>query len=88
MEYLIGGDLLNLLDNVEALSEPYARFYIAELILAVQHLHTLGIIHRDLKPDNVLLNHNGHIKLTDFGLSGIALNEQIRMDAKAQEKRT
>ncbi len=47
------------------------RFYIAELVLAVEHLHKLGIVHRDLKPDNMLLNSEGHIKLTDFGLSKV-----------------
>ena len=45
------------------------QFYLAELASALSHLHTLGIIYRDLKPENVLLAHDGHIKLTDFGLS-------------------
>jgi serine/threonine protein kinase len=45
--------------------------YIAETVLALEYLHSLGIVHRDLKPDNMLINAEGHIKLTDFGLSKI-----------------
>lgn len=45
-----------------------AQFYIAELVLAIESVHRLGFIHRDIKPDNILINRNGHIKLTDFGL--------------------
>ena len=47
---------------------PLFRFYIAELTMAVESVHQMGFIHRDIKPDNILLDHNGHIKLTDFGL--------------------
>jgi serine/threonine protein kinase len=46
-----------------------AKFYIAEIILAIEHLHKYGIIHRDLKPENLVIDRNGHLKLTDFGLS-------------------
>jgi p70 ribosomal S6 kinase len=46
-----------------------ARFYLAEMVLALEHLHTHGIIHRDLKPENILLSAEGHVKLTDFGLA-------------------
>ena len=55
--------------------EDVAQFYMAELILALQHLHRLGIIYRDLKPENVLLDGDGHVKLTDFGLSKVALSD-------------
>ena len=48
-----------------------AKFYIAEIILAVNQLHQIGVIHRDLKPDNILLDSKGHCKLTDFGLSEV-----------------
>ncbi|KAI1286810.1 Serine/threonine-protein kinase LATS1 [Halotydeus destructor] len=68
MEYIPGGDLMNLLIKKEIFSEKMARFYIAELTLAVESVHKMGFIHRDIKPDNILIDHDGHIKLTDFGL--------------------
>lgn len=68
MEYLPGGDLMNLLIKKDILSEEESRFYTAEMILAIESVHNLNYIHRDLKPDNVLLGADGHIKLTDFGL--------------------
>ncbi|XP_059624828.1 probable serine/threonine protein kinase IRE [Cornus florida] len=73
MEYLNGGDLYSLLRNLGCLEEDMARVYIAELVLALEYLHSLSIIHRDLKPDNLLLGPDGHIKLTDFGLSKVGL---------------
>jgi serine/threonine protein kinase len=73
MEYLNGGDLYSLLQKVGCLDEEIARIYIAELVLALEYLHSLKIVHRDLKPDNLLIAYNGHIKLTDFGLSKIGL---------------
>ena len=69
MEYMTGGDFGYLLTEYKCLDEDVARFYIAELVLAIDSLHSVSIIHRDLKPDNILLEANGHIKLTDFGLS-------------------
>ncbi|XP_004238243.2 probable serine/threonine protein kinase IRE4 isoform X1 [Solanum lycopersicum] len=73
MEYLNGGDLFSLLKKVGCLEEDVARTYVAELVLALEYLHSLGVVHRDLKPDNILIAHDGHIKLTDFGLSKIGL---------------
>ncbi|PSC71205.1 hypothetical protein C2E20_5424 isoform X1 [Micractinium conductrix] len=73
MEYLNGGDCFSLLRNLGALEEEVARQYVAEAVLALEYCHTQGIIHRDLKPDNLLVSSNGHIKLTDFGLSCFGL---------------
>lgn len=69
MEYMLGGDLEGLLEQLGCFDESVAQFYFGELVLAVESLHCLGIVHRDLKPDNVLIDSTGHIKLTDFGLS-------------------
>lgn len=73
MEYMHGGDFSKLLQNYGRFDETISRFYIAELVIAIEHLHNLGVVHRDLKPDNILLDGKGHIKLTDFGLSDIAI---------------
>ncbi|KAJ3436486.1 cell cycle protein kinase dbf2-related [Anaeramoeba flamelloides] len=69
MEFVRGGDLKALLMNIDYLDENTTKFYAAEMLLAIKDLHELGYIHRDLKPENFLINHDGHIKLTDFGLS-------------------
>ncbi|KAK2973223.1 hypothetical protein RJ640_004233 [Escallonia rubra] len=73
MEYLNGGDLYSLLRNLGCLDEEVARVYIAEVVLALEYLHSLRVVHRDLKPDNLLIAHDGHLKLTDFGLSKVGL---------------
>ena len=72
MDFLPGGDLMNLLMKKDILTEEEARFYTAEMILAVDSVHKLNCIHRDLKPDNILIDKKGHIQLSDFGLSKIA----------------
>ncbi|XP_014282082.1 serine/threonine-protein kinase Genghis Khan isoform X1 [Halyomorpha halys] len=68
MDYYCGGDLLTLLSKFEdRLPEDMAKFYIAEMVLAISSIHNLRYVHRDIKPDNVLLDANGHIRLADFG---------------------
>ncbi|KJK79028.1 hypothetical protein H634G_05843 [Metarhizium anisopliae BRIP 53293] len=68
-DYMSGGELFWHLQKEGRFDERRAKFYIAELILAIQHLHNNDIVYRDLKPENILLDANGHIALCDFGLS-------------------
>lgn len=68
LEYLSGGELFMQLEREGIFMEDTACFYLAEITLAIEHLHSQGIIYRDLKPENILLDHEGHVKLTDFGL--------------------
>ncbi|ETW82564.1 hypothetical protein HETIRDRAFT_108831 [Heterobasidion irregulare TC 32-1] len=69
MEFLPGGDLMTMLMKYDVFSEDVTRFYIAECIMAIDAVHKMGFIHRDIKPDNILIDKNGHLKLSDFGLS-------------------
>lgn len=79
MEYMVGGDLKSLLGVYGYMEESMAAFYTAEVCLALEYLHSHGIVHRDLKPDNMLLSKEGHVKLTDFGLSKISLHRDLEI---------
>ncbi|XP_047429853.1 rho-associated protein kinase 1-like isoform X2 [Mugil cephalus] len=74
MEFMPGGDLVTLTMNYD-IPEKWARFYTAEVVLALDAIHTMGFIHRDVKPDNMLLDQHGHLKLADFGTC-------MKMDSK------
>ncbi|CEI94000.1 Putative AGC protein kinase [Rhizopus microsporus] len=81
LDYHVGGDLATQLRINHTLPPERCRFYAAEIILGIQELHRLGILYRDLKPENILLTADGHLVLTDFGLSkqfydGLSLEEQ------------
>nr|XP_006815753.1 PREDICTED: citron Rho-interacting kinase-like [Saccoglossus kowalevskii] len=70
MEFHPGGDLLSLLSRYDDIfEESMAKFYLAEMVVAIHSLHSMGYVHRDIKPDNILIDRTGHIKLADFGSS-------------------
>ncbi|CAR29851.1 hypothetical protein ZYGR_0AD05390 [Zygosaccharomyces rouxii] len=69
MDYIEGGELFSLLRKSQRFPNPVAKFYAAEVCLALEYLHLNDIIYRDLKPENILLDRNGHIKITDFGFA-------------------
>uniref|UniRef100_A0A8C3S7C3 non-specific serine/threonine protein kinase n=1 Tax=Chelydra serpentina TaxID=8475 RepID=A0A8C3S7C3_CHESE len=76
LDFLRGGDLFTRLSKEVMFTEEDVKFYLAELALGLDHLHSLGILYRDLKPENILLDDEGHIKLTDFGLSKEAIDHE------------
>lgn len=69
LDYCPGGELFFHLSRMGRFSQSFAQFYAAELVVALEHLHSLGVVYRDLKPENILVDEMGHIKLADFGLS-------------------
>jgi serine/threonine protein kinase len=69
MDFVQGGDFFTLMRKHKRLPEDWVRIYVGEIALALQHLHDMDVVYRDLKPENILLDGNGHLKLTDFGLS-------------------
>ncbi|KAK4097916.1 kinase-like protein [Parathielavia hyrcaniae] len=85
MEYMPGGDFLNLLIRENILHESVARFYIAEIILCVEAAHSLKCIHRDIKPDNFLVSASGHLKISDFGLA-LVRKLGIQVDGDEEDK--
>jgi serine/threonine protein kinase len=86
MDFLPGGDFMSLLMKKDILTEDEAKFYTAEMILAVEDVHKMNTIHRDLKPDNILIDKKGHIQLSDFGLSKLSENSFYPMSSNMKEK--
>uniref|UniRef100_A0AAY4D1W1 non-specific serine/threonine protein kinase n=1 Tax=Denticeps clupeoides TaxID=299321 RepID=A0AAY4D1W1_9TELE len=78
MQFMQGGDLVSLMGEYD-MPEQWVRFYMAELVLALDAIHGMGYIHRDVKPDNILLDDTGHLKLADFGTC-------MRMDSKGMAR--
>jgi serine/threonine protein kinase len=82
LEYAQGGELFTHLAMERMFEEDAAAFYMAEMVLALEHLHqNVGVLYRDLKPENCLLDTQGHLLLTDFGLSKIAVNDDDRCNS-------
>jgi serum/glucocorticoid-regulated kinase 2 len=79
MDFCPGGELFYHLHNLGRFTEDQARFYVSEILLGIEYLHSRNVIYRDLKPENVLLDLDGHIKITDFGLS----KENFHQDQKS-----
>ena len=82
LEYMPGGDLGGLLEREGYFEWESGRFYISQILLALEGLHNQGIIHRDLKPDNILIDAKGHAKLADFGLSVMGFLRKKNKDTK------
>lgn len=82
LEYAQGGELFTYLKEERMFTQETASFYMAEMVLALEHLHRiLGVVYRDLKPENCLLDADGHLLLTDFGLSKVAVDENDRCNS-------
>jgi serum/glucocorticoid-regulated kinase 2 len=75
-DYCPGGELFFYLKTVKRMSEDHARFYFIEILYGLMYLHQQNIIYRDLKPENLLINHDGHVKIADFGLSKVGLDSR------------
>ncbi|CAH1795012.1 unnamed protein product [Owenia fusiformis] len=82
LSYAGRGELLDYIQKLGSFDENCTRFYAAEVVSALEHLHGLGIIHRDLKPENILFNEQMHIQITDFGSSKILKTDQLGEDSQ------
>lgn len=78
LEFCAGGEIFYHMNKVLRFSEKVAKFYFAEIVLALEYLHSKNIFYRDLKPENILLDQDGHVKLADFGISRINFGEKDR----------
>jgi serine/threonine protein kinase len=76
MEAVLGGEMFTQLHRLNSFSEDIARFYAAEIVIALEYLHSRSVVYRDLKPENVLLGSDGHIKLIDFGFAKLLDNSR------------
>jgi len=77
-DFMIGGELFFHLRRAFKFTEERAKLYAAELVLAVEYLHSKDIVYRDLKPENILLDIDGHMKITDFGLSKYGISDGVQ----------
>jgi len=87
LEYVPGGDLMSKLVEKDVFTVEETRLYIAELLLAVNSIHEINYIHRDIKPDNILIDKDGHLKLTDFGLC-TGFHEEVDFDQIGQRRQS
>lgn len=81
LEFCPGGEIFYHMNKVLRFSERVAKFYFAEIVVALEYLHSKNIFYRDLKPENILLDHDGHVKLADFGISRPAFTERDRANS-------
>mmetsp|Transcript_4051 Transcript_4051/g.3444 ORF Transcript_4051/g.3444 Transcript_4051/m.3444 type:complete len:151 (+) Transcript_4051:466-918(+) len=78
MKFMKGGELFNHLRSVKRFDESRAKFYAAQILLALEFLHNIGVVYRDLKPENVLMDEEGNLVLVDFGMS-----KELQKDEKS-----
>ena len=80
MEYVPGGEVFSYLRNYGRFSNTWANFYASEIVCALDYLHSRSIVYRDLKPENLLLDRDGHLKITDFGFAKKLLDRYAFFD--------